>query len=115
MADKQGPASFPEVLKLQEELRANFEARLEKLKPNRKLSADDLIAMRKADLDRTKAALAAVEKQRDSSAKAWDDRITRLKKRAEQQTADVGSAKDSAQEAAKATTKTAAAAPAKKK
>jgi hypothetical protein len=100
MADKQGPASFPEVLKLQEELRANFEARLEKLKPNRKLSADDLIAMRKADLDRTKAALAAVEKQRDSSAKAW---------------ADVGSAKDSAKEAAKATTKTAAAAPAKKK
>jgi hypothetical protein len=123
MAEKQGPATYPEVLKLHQELRANFEAQFEKLKPKRKLSPDDLIVMRKADLDKTKAAIAEVEKQRDASTKAWDDRLARLKKRAEQQTADVGNAKDSAKEAAKgakaataaSTAKAAAAPPAKKK
>lgn len=123
MAEKQGPATYPEVLKLHDELRANFEAQFAKLKPKRKLSPDDLVVMRKADLDRTKAAIAEVEKQRDASTKAWDDRLERLKKRAEQQTADVGNAKDAAKEAAKGAktaaaatpTKAAASPPAKKK
>ncbi len=120
MADKQGPATYPEVLKLQQELRSGLEARLQLLKPKRKLSPDDLVSMRKTDLDRTKAELVALEKQRDASAKAWDDRIVRLKKRADQQAADVSNAKDAAKEAAKEATKATsaaakAAAPAKKK
>lgn len=117
MADKQAPTTFPEVLKLQQELRANFEAQMDALRPKRKLTPDDLIASRKADLDKTRAAMAQVEKQRDASAKVWDDRIARLKKRAEQQAADIGVVKEAAKESAKGATRTAApkAAPGKKK
>jgi peptidoglycan hydrolase CwlO-like protein len=112
MADKQAPSTFPEVLKLHEHLRVDLEAQLEKVKPKRKLTPDELIAMRKADLDRTKAALAEVEKQRDASARAWEERITRLKKRADQQVADIGAAKEAAKEAIKTTPRKSA--PAKK-
>lgn len=106
MAEAKPSTSVPEVLKMHREVVERFEAHIEKLRPRRKLTPEELLESQKEEIERTKAALANAKKQREAIVKQWDERIARLQRLADHQAADIDVVERITKGAAKGATKT---------
>lgn len=87
--------SVPELLKLQDTLRARFESLLDTSRPDRKPpDPEELVAQRESDMARANALLADAKNQRDVIVKQWDERIAKLQERVDRQKDEIRMVKD---------------------
>jgi hypothetical protein len=75
--------TMQDLLKLHQEANDFLAKRLGPIRTGKLPPADDLLAAQATDIARVKAALENAIKQRDTVVKSWDDRIGRLRDRAD--------------------------------